>query len=776
MGGGAMKKMAMVRSTMSRNAPAPVFDDAPLPTGEADIFTPSKGTIEYNEKKYFFGPVNSKVEEFWSDAAAHLVQHGSNKGFLSGNFLFGFETMTEALGVLALLDLSFEPAALETTTEGQALHLRGSQNVLLLTNEIVERPGESVETDVLCAQRFFDKNDRFVYDDQDNNARVERPIDEFVAGRVYGCRVVVTNCSASDLSVSLIHEVPQGSLPLGCQDTLRIDSVRVGSFQSHIAEFYFYFPTPGSFAVYPATVVRGDRIVATAKLPDSLVVEKTKRTKKLETISDILSMGNKADIVAFLRAKNVLNRNAINLSQIYGLLKDRAFWEQVLEVCRAKGLFDPTIWSYAFLHCDERAAAEYLAQKDVQARLPELLFCDSALLRVDAFEVREYYPLINPRAHVLGQEKTNIINDKFKLTYQNFLTYLFMKPAMSPSNKVVLVNYLIAQDRVEDALALANRTDVNASDAATRIQLDYQRAYLDFLTGFPTFAVVKATCERYLTYPVLSWRNLFVEMANQLAEFEEADVQSRLRSDKDATDDAKSKAVTAASFTAELKGSSVKVVSQNLSQLGIRFFKFDPEVLFSLSPFAFESGATFKFVEPFFRDTLTFASPKELSIATHEIPPALRQESFFVEVFSQSPELTRSAWLNYSPFGFGLQHSQEFGIVKIFDTATHRPVPRVYVKCFSMTRDGRVAFYKDGYTDLRGSFDYVSLNSDKLDNIAKFAVLISADQKGSKVLTAEPPARIGRTEGEVKPLISDRWRTQQQKQAQVPGNVYTKVI
>ena len=41
------------------------------------------------------------------------------------------------------------------------------------------------------------------------------------------------------------------------------------------------------------------------------------------------------------------------------------------------------------------------------------------------------------------------------------------------------------------------------------------------MSGYPEFTVAKKICEKYLTYPILSWRNLFVEIANQLAEFEE---------------------------------------------------------------------------------------------------------------------------------------------------------------------------------------------------------------------------------------------------------------
>jgi hypothetical protein len=51
-------------------------------------------------------------------------------------------------------------------------------------------------------------------------------------------------------------------------------------------------------------------------------------------------------------------------------------------------------------------------------------------------------------------------------------------------------------------------------------------------------------------------------------------------------------------------------------------------------------------------------------------------------------------------------------------------------------RGGAVAFYKDGFTDLRGWFDDASLSTNDLDSVERFAI-----QAGSAILEAAPPAR-----------------------------------
>lgn len=52
------------------------------------------------------------------------------------------------------------------------------------------------------------------------------------------------------------------------------------------------------------------------------------------------------------------------------------------------------------------------------------------------------------------------------------------------------------------------------------------------------------------------------------------------------------------------------------------------------------------------------------------------------------------------------------------------------MKAFSKNKSGEISFYKDGYTDLRGRFDYASLNSDSLTSIEKFSLFIMSDELG----------------------------------------------
>jgi hypothetical protein len=88
-----------------------------------------------------------------------------------------------------------------------------------------------------------------------------------------------------------------------------------------------------------------------------------------------------------------------------------------------------------------------------------------------------------------------------------------------------------------------------------------------------------------------------------------------------------------------------------------------------------------------------------------------------------------------------VQLSDNYGQLRVLDASTNQPLPKVYVKVYAQFNDGRVQFYKDGYTDLRGRFDYASLSTSELDIVGKFSLLVLSDEHGAVVREANPPKR-----------------------------------
>lgn len=80
----------------------------------------------------------------------------------------------------------------------------------------------------------------------------------------------------------------------------------------------------------------------------------------------------------------------------------------------------------------------------------------------------------------------------------------------------------------------------------------------------------------------------------------------------------------------------------------------------------------------------------------------------------------------------------------------NKPLSKIYVKVFSKDKSNVVNFHKDGYTDLRGRFDYLSLNNNDLNNkIDKFSVFVMSDELGSLIKEAKVPPTLAKVKDTV---------------------------
>ena len=84
---------------------------------------------------------------------------------------------------------------------------------------------------------------------------------------------------------------------------------------------------------------------------------------------------------------------------------------------------------------------------------------------------------------------------------------------------------------------------------------------------------------------------------------------------------------------------------------------------------------------------------------------------------------------------------ENYGQVRVTERDNGRPLPRAYVKTYARFQDGGVRFYKDGYTDLAGRFDYATLSTDELDRVERFAILVIHESRGAVVREAGLPQR-----------------------------------
>jgi hypothetical protein len=80
-----------------------------------------------------------------------------------------------------------------------------------------------------------------------------------------------------------------------------------------------------------------------------------------------------------------------------------------------------------------------------------------------------------------------------------------------------------------------------------------------------------------------------------------------------------------------------------------------------------------------------------------------------------------------------------YGPVRV--TVADKPLSSAYVKVYARMQGGKIRFYKDGYTDLRGRFDYASLNTNEIEHVEEFSLLVVSEANGAVVKKARPPQR-----------------------------------
>jgi len=304
----------------------------------------------------------------------------------------------------------------------------------------------------------------------------------------------------------------------------------------------------------------------------------------------------------------------------------------------------------------------------------------------------------------------------------------------------------LLQSRIEDAKQHFERIAVDT--LPMRIQYDYMDAYLDMYRQ--RFDRAAEIADRYTTYGVSRWKDLFAQIRLQVAQ-RTAMLEGRQIpvSDPNASDitdpvqrmllDARGmEQDTLASETPALElkeqDGTLFLTYQNVDRVDVRYYQMDIELLFSRNPFVQQEGGSLMSIQPNRMETLPLADRKgKQEIA---LPKEFANRNVLVEVsygaISQSRVLVSSA--------MDVTLADSFGRLQA-TSGNGKPVDLAYTKVYARHKDGSVRFYKDGYTDLRGQFDYASLSTNDLDSVERFAILILHPELGAWIREAAPPKR-----------------------------------
>ena len=194
-------------------------------------------------------------------------------------------------------------------------------------------------------------------------------------------------------------------------------------------------------------------------------------------------------------------------------------------------------------------------------------------------------------------------------------------------------------------------------------------------------------------------------------------------------------ASTAPNFEFDVEAEQVTVNYQNISECRVNYYLMDVELLFSRNPFVQEYSGQFSSIKPNLSEVIKLDADEK--VHKFELPERFHSSNVMIEIEGNGIKKTRAFYAN----SLVLLIVENYGQLQITHEDTGKPLSKVYVKVYARMEGGQVRFYKDGYTDLRGRFDYVSLNTNEIENVEKFSLLVISDADGAVVREVNAPKR-----------------------------------
>ncbi len=705
-------------------------DDLALRGEVADkaFFRQLDQTKEWVENNYYQLPIEQQdadlvgINAFWLDFARHREEGP----FFSTNLAEASRNFTEIMLALAVLDLPVESPKHEVTFGDNSAQIIAGGPCIVFHQQI--RPTQSREetSSVLVSENFFRHGDRH---QMVGNQQVDKFVtEEFLVQAVYGGQIVVTNPTSAPVKLDVLIQVPIGAIPVNNGQYTRNVHLQLEPYRTESLEYYFYFPAPGQYAHFPVHVAKGDVLLASAEGMEFHVVEELTQIDR-ESWPYVSQSGTNDDVLQYLRTQNL---QAIQLDRIAFRMGDRDFFRQAIEILTQRHAYDHTLWSYAIKHNEPQAIEEYLRHADDFVQQCGRLL-NSPLLVINPverkmYEHMEYHPLVNPRAHQIGARR-QILNDRFHAQYHRWLDVLSFVPKLNDQDRLATVYYLLLQDRFAEAIDHFQQIDRSA--VQTQLQYDYCAAYVEMTLG--KTAAARAIANQYENHPVDRWREAFALVRTQLDEIEGQDVSVVNAEDRNQVQD--ELAAKQPSFDFKIEAKDIQLEYRNLEAVRINYYLMDIELLFSRNPFVQRYSGQFSYIQP--NLTQTIPLPAAQGSQTLPLPERLHNQNVLIEIEGAGNRRSQPYYSN----ALAVQVIENYGQLRVTDVKDGKPLSTVYVKVYAQLDNGQVQFFKDGYTDLRGRFDYSSLSTNLLDHVSKFAILVLSEEHGAVVREANPPKR-----------------------------------
>lgn len=214
------------------------------------LYEPLEATSEFGERQWWKRSKNETpclVESngFWKD----WVKSKDRSLFLSENFGEALKgRFTEAIVAMSLMTIAFGDISgrdyemAGSTSDPTSLTINAKQPLIAFHKGFKESPQKLLPS-ILVSQKYYDPAQRQYFDEEvgENVDRYLEPEngDKLAPSRVYGCQITLTNTSALQHLVTVLFQIPAGSIPLQNSVATKSQTISLQPFQTTLLDFSF---------------------------------------------------------------------------------------------------------------------------------------------------------------------------------------------------------------------------------------------------------------------------------------------------------------------------------------------------------------------------------------------------------------------------------------------------------------------------------------------------------------------------------------------------------
>lgn len=685
---------------------------------------------------------------FWLDYAQ---RKRNEQPFVSENLEKAAISNTSAMMALAVLELPLRSTPPEIAVRDNQWTLQPKNTTVVFTKGLVSIEEELKSSPILLSQQIYPT---------DSLADKTTPLQDeaLIKGKIYRLSTVVTNPTPKEWKGTLVSQLPTGSIGIAGAKPISAAELKLDPFASKEISTLFYMPSekPDGFAFELGSAqLTSDGKLITKSEPQKLEVTSSPTNVDDSHWPNIAKWGTTEQILNYLKNNNLAKTD---LTLIAWRLKDREAYTQIIAQLEQLGRFDHMLWGYSWLHDDLPRIQEYLENNDEIVKRVQPYF-ESEILTVDsasrlAYEHIDLSPLVLSRFHSLGN-RSRILNSSLQNQYDLFVSKTSYQPGMNSEDHLAATYYLLLQNRITEAMDRFRR--VQQVDDSLQMQRDYMEAYLAIYNKDTERALGIAS--KYKDYPHTRWNNLFSKIISEITGdsklLSKVHLENQVDSSTETTENIqfenetervllggreelqKSLSDIQSTFSMSVLDNKVKLTYRNCERLEVRYYLMDIELQFSRSPFVTKNEQHVNLIEPNERETKELEKSPTTRNLTWELPDKLKNKNLLVEIVSGGQTSSERVFANLLEVSIASQT----GRIQVLDKESTAPLPESYVKVYKRSSGGHVAFYKDGYTDLHGIFDYSTVSAGELEDVEKFSILILHPTKGAIVKEIEPPQR-----------------------------------